>query len=37
MLEEIRIPLVSHQQYYDDTQDTLDLLPVIADECIEDD
>ena len=37
MLEGIRVPLASHQQDYDDPQDTLDLLSVIADESTEDD
>ena len=37
VLEDIRVPLAAHQQGYDDPQDTLDLLSVIADECTEDD
>ncbi len=36
MPEKISMRLVFHQQHYDGTQDTLDLLLVIADECIED-
>jgi hypothetical protein len=37
VLDDIRIPSASHEQDYDDPQDTLDLLSVIADECTEDD
>jgi hypothetical protein len=37
VLEDIRVPLASHQQDYDDPQESLDLLSVIADERTEDD
>ena len=37
VLEDISAPLVSHQGGYDDPEDTLDLLSVIADEGTEDD
>lgn len=37
VLEDISVPLASHQGSYDDPEDTLDLLSVIADEGTEDD
>jgi hypothetical protein len=37
VLKDVGAPLVSHQGGYDDPEDTLDLLSVIADEGIKDD
>src|ERR1700733_8503503 len=37
VLEDISVPLASHQGGYGDPEDTLDLLSVIADEGTEDD